>query len=422
MVEFKRSVAPAMLFSAGILLLAGMIFHRLLDPGNVLLSTDNNIGSETVWRNLLPHAFVAPWSDDVFAGMPGVVNMCWTTLMLYMLPLSVYFNWIHGIDLFVASLFLGWFLRMRRVSWSGCFIGAVTAFWVGSNLTLTYAGHTNKFAIVMLAPAGLWCVEHFVRRLHFGWGILAGGVFGAMFLEQQDVALFFAFPLSAYFIYAFIREQGMAWRKLVAMSFVVGVAALLVAGRALIGGYQANVTGMSAGGGESPQAKWEFCTQWSVPPDEGIEIIAPGYMGWRSGEPAGPYWGRTGQSAEWPRTGQGFPNFRLENIYLGIIPVAFGLLACLMAWRRILAADTVGEKAWRMDVRFWSVVALVVLLLSFGKYFPLYSLFYHLPVVNNIRNPNKFIQVFQMGAGILAAYGFDLIFNGKNSACKQDAA
>jgi hypothetical protein len=152
---------------------------------------------------------------------------------------------------------------------------------------------------------------------------------------------------------------------------------------------------MSAGGGESPQAKWEFCTQWSVPPDEGIEIIAPGYMGWRSGEPAGPYWGRTGQSAEWPRTGQGFPNFRLENIYLGIIPVAFGLLACLMAWRRILAADTVGEKAWRMDVRFWSVVALVVLLLSFGKYFPLYSLFYHLPVVNNIRNPNKFIQVLK---------------------------
>jgi hypothetical protein len=422
MFESKRKYTQAVLFVVGILLLAGLIFYRLLGSDNVLFSTDNNIGSETVFRNAFPHAFRAYWADGVFAGIQGGGVLCWTTLLLYLLPITVYFNWIHAIDLCIASLFFGWFLRMRRVSWSGCFVGAVTAFWVGSNLTLTYAGHTSKFAIVMLAPVGLWSVEHLVHRLHPAWGMLAGGVLGAMFLEQQDVALFFAFPLFAYFIYAFIREQGMAWRKLIAMSFVVGVAALLVAGRALIGGYQTNVTGMSAGGGESSQAKWEFCTQWSVPPDESIEIIAPGYMGWRSGEPAGPYWGRTGQSAEWPRTGQGFPNFRLENIYLGIIPVAFALLACLMAWRRILAADTVGEKAWRMDVRFWSVAALVVLLLSFGKYFPLYSLFYHLPVVNNIRNPNKFIQVFQIGAGILAAYGFDRIFGGKNSACKQDAA
>jgi hypothetical protein len=158
-----------------------------------------------------------------------------------------------------------------------------------------------------------------------------------------------------------------------------------------------------------------------VPPDESIEFIAPGYMGWRSGEPSGPYWGRTGQSAEWPRTGQGFSNFRLENIYLGIIPVAFALLACLAAWRRAGVSDTVGQVARRRDARFWSVAALLLLLLSFGKYFPLYFFFYHLPIVGNIRNPNKFMQVFQIGMGILAAYGFDRIFDGSHFAHKRDA-
>lgn len=421
MSDLKLRYAHAVLFGIGVLLLAGMVFYRLLEPGHVLLSTDNNIGSETAWRNLLPYSFQATWSDDVFVGMQGVLNLCWTTLLLYILPITVYFNWIHGLDLFVASVFLGCFLRMRHVSWSGCFIGAVTAFWVGSNLTLTYAGHTNKFAIVMLASIGLWCTEHFSRRSHPAWGILTGGVFGAMFLEQQDVALFFSLPLFAYFIYAFIREQGLAWRKLIAVSCVVGLVALLVAGRALIGGYQTNVTGVSAGGGESPQAKWEFCTQWSVPPDESIEIIAPGYMGWRSGEPSGPYWGRTGQSAEWPRTGQGFPNFRLESVYLGIVPVAFALLACLLAWRRPVVSETGGEKVWRMDIRFWSVATLLLLLLSFGKYFPLYSVFYHLPVMNNIRNPNKFVQIFQIGAAILAAYGFDRIFDGAKFTIKHES-
>ena len=56
---------------------------------------------------------------------------------------------------------------------------------------------------------------------------------------------------------------------------------------------------------------------------------------------------------------------------------------------------------------FWA--SFVALLLSFGKYFPLYRLFYMLPMVSSIRNPNKFLQVFQIAAGILAAGGLDVI-------------
>ena len=51
---------------------------------------------------------------------------------------------------------------------------------------------------------------------------------------------------------------------------------------------------------------------------------------------------------------------------------------------------------------------MVTLLLSFGKFFPLYGLFYQLPVVSSIRNPNKFLQIFQLALAVLTAFGVSL--------------
>ncbi len=68
-----------------------------------------------------------------------------------------------------------------------------------------------------------------------------------------------------------------------------------------------------------------------------------------------------------------------------------------------------------MEILFWGTVAVVTLLLAYGKYFPLYALFYKLPLVNNIRNPNKFLQVFQMALAILAAYGLDIALRARKT-------
>jgi len=53
------------------------------------------------------------------------------------------------------------------------------------------------------------------------------------------------------------------------------------------------------------------------------------------------------------------------------------------------------------------------LLLSFGKYTPLYHIFWQLPVIHDIRNPNKFLQVFQAGLGILTAFGADALWRSR---------
>jgi uncharacterized membrane protein YjfL (UPF0719 family) len=123
-----------------------------------------------------------------------------------------------------------------------------------------------------------------------------------------------------------------------------------------------------------------------------------------------------GRSAGWETTGQGFGNFKLDDWYLGAVPLCLGLFAVLAAALKkrddlLLAADADA----RAEIIFWSVVAVVTLLLSFGKFFPLYSLFYQIPVVNNIRNPVKFMQIFQVAVGILAAYGIQAVLQWRAS-------
>lgn len=398
------------LFGLLIVVLALAIFRVVLVPGRFLFTTDDNIGDLALRKSMLPFGFLGGWYDGMLVGFKMAVMPNWTTLLLWLAPLKTFVNWIHALDLVLASMALGAFLRRRGLSWSACALAALTAFWVGSNLTLTYAGHIGKFGILLWAAVYLWLADRAAESGQPAFAVLAGGAMGVMFLEQADVALFFALVLGPYFLLALWR----AWGRRLSLWTVLLAPLLLTAGlvafHPLLEGYRANVQGVAAMRQEKPKEKWAFVTQWSWPPEESIDFIAPGYMGWRSGELSGPYWGRMGRSEGWEQTHRGFQNFKLENQYLGAIPLVLATLALIGA----IAERETGKKSavfWtssrRLEVFFWAAAALVTLLLSFGKYFPLYALFYKLPVINNIRNPNKFLQVFQLAVAILSAYGYD---------------
>lgn len=394
----------AWLFAAGVVLFALVMFHSVLGSNVVLFSTDDNIGALATRKAAFPSAFFGWWDDSVLVGTPVDLSISWSNLLLWLFPVRIFTSWYHAVDLGIASILLSLYLRARGRSWAACAIGALTAFWVGSNLTLTYAGHMGKFAVLMFAAAFLWLCEMAVRHRKLGWSLLAGGAIGAMFLEQADLAVFFCLALGPFALHALAREHGFrlpVWlRVLIPMGIIAGLLAL----PAILSAYQNNVKNMTAGKPGDARSQWEFATQWSWPPDESVDFIAPGFMGWRSGEPEGPYWGRMGRSVGWEQTRQGFQNFKLESQYLGSIPVALALLAACGAW-----LGWKKDKSWSREVLFWSVVSVVSLLLSFGKYFPLYKLLYMLPAVSSIRNPNKFLQIFQLAVAILAAEGLDVV-------------
>ena len=443
------------------------MFRQVLVPGQCLFTTDDNIGQMQMIKNLLSIWADGYYSDTTFLGMPGgaVSVWSWSGLMVWMLPFTFFFNWMHAINLVLGSLFLAMWLRSRNVGWPSIALGLLTAFWVGSNLTLTYAGHRGKFGLLMVACVALYCISRALsRKASILWGILTGGVLAFMLMEQLDVALFYGFALGAYALFLAIRQwrangiqpsqprallrRSRPWAKsAVAIVLMVGIP-LLITSTMMFVSYAANIKGAASIQTESPQEKWAFVTQWSWPPEECIDFIAPGYMGWRSGEPEGPYWGRMGRSAGWEQTRQGFMNFKLENQYLGIIPT---LLALFAIWAGVMGGRSNGVPECgskgvnggknnemrsytdtlihpysdtpmrpysttlrRSEIIFWGCVAVVTLLLAFGKFFPLYALFYKLPLVSSIRNPNKFLQVFQLVLGILAAYGLDEVLQSKH--------
>ena len=279
-------------------------------------------------------------------------------------------------------------------------LALILAFWIGSNFTLIYAGHPHKPQVVMLFITALIPVRAAAKGFVYS-GLLWGGCVGLMFAQQPDIALFFAMFAGAYMVFQLWQVQGwkpLAWLQVLAPAAVL---AFLFAAGPLLSGYKHHVKDAVQMQTENKEAKWDYVTQWSFPPDEMIAFVAPGYTGWRSGESEGPYWGRMGRSAGWEETRQGFQNFKLENTYLGILPIAFALFAVASCRR----------SRHRAEILFWGGATLVALLLAFGKFFPLYALFYKLPVVNNIRNPNKFLQVFQVCLAILTLYGVDSLFS-----------
>jgi hypothetical protein len=382
-------------------ILFAIIFHSFLSGFLILMTTDAAVSSANKSAVCVLYETFSNWNDGVLVGTTRSPAVQVASFLKAILSPLLWNNLVYGLACLAASLVFLFGFEKKINPWAAL-AGALTAFWLGSNFTLLIAGHTFKpyvilFFICSLLPVAWAAAGSPVAVL------IWGSCVGLMFAQQPDVALFFALFAGTYLVFRLWREQGFKPLKWLKVLVPAAVVAFLFAAGPLLSGYKQHVKGAAQMQTENKQAKWDYVTQWSFPPEEMIAFIAPGYTGWRSGEPDGPYWGRMGRSPGWERTKQGFQNFKLENTYLGMIPVAFALFA-LVSCRK---------SKHKAEILFWSGAMLVALLLSFGKYFPLYSLFYQLPVVNNIRNPNKFLQVFQVCLAVLTAYGFDALWHSK---------
>ena len=400
---------------AVVLLVGLVIFQDLFQPGRLLFTTDDNIGQIAMRKTAIADALGGGWWDGELLGQQMIMNVNLTTLLLWLLPVDFYYNWIHLIDLGLASLFFILFLREHRRSWLAAIGGTLVALWLG-HFSIVYAGHLGKFGMLIFASAFLWACAVAVRTKSMAWSALAGGALGGMFMEQADIGFVMALGLGFYPIHAWARKHGFGWRGLLRHLAPMYLTGLLLAMPSLLSGYRVAVKDDAVVRGGDSKAKWEFITQWSLPPEDLLDLAAPNYHGIRSGEPEGPYWGRIGRSEGWEKTGQGFMNFRLDSSYIGMIPLVFAVFAFIPALRARIrsgrSGPPIGGERIECHVLFFSLFALLSLLFSMGKFTPVYRLLYALPIVGDVRAPVKFMQVFQLALGVVSAYGFDLALRG----------
>jgi hypothetical protein len=297
-------------------------------------------------------------------------------------------------------------MRLNGISRTSAVLGSLAAFWYGS-ITMVPAGHAGKYAVAMLFSVTLWLLEKTVRqetlRARGLYAVLAGGAVGCMLLEQQDVGLLFGIVAGCYAVFRLIQRFGREWRSWAVCLGPIALVGLLIALPTAISSYDKNIS-QAASMQSNPKEKWNYITQWSYPPQETLDLVAPGFFGWKSGDAEAPYWGSCGQSAEWETTGRGMRNFRLDCTYAGVIPVLLALLGLIGSLQKRKSGGTARPWVW-----FWGGMSLILLIFSYGKYSLLYRMFYQLPLVNNIRAPVKFLQIFQIVLGLLCAVGWDYI-------------
>ena len=391
-----RYLAVVLLF----FLFALLVFRVGWGKDEVFSGSDTNIGLVAQSHRLLPEYFSGAFSSTPLFGNATKVPFSMQKVGQWLCSPALFSDAWYGLYLILSSIALIAYLRIFKLRWVSCALGALTAFWMGS-ITISASGHLAKLGVMMLFSTGLWVAEKAVRSRSLWkqilWASGLGLVVGFMLLEQQDVGLLAGLFLGPYLLFRLVQTQ-VSWTRWIAILLPVALLGMGLATPTALQSYAVNVT--EAGMQSDPDEKWDFITQWSMVPRELPDLIAPGYMGWKTNDPEGPYWGAVGQSAQWETTRQGFQNFRLDSLYIGIIPILLAFFG--MGW-----AVKNRKKEGGAIALFWSFAAFFALALALGKYSVFYKMFYQLPLVGNIRAPIKFFHNFQVIIGVLSAFGIN---------------
>ncbi len=143
---------------------------------------------------------------------------------------------------------------------------------------------------------------------------------------------------------------------------------------------------------------------WSVHPKRLPEMILPGFLGYTDRISGRAYWGMS-----------------LEAQFPYVVSIYFGLTVLVLAWTGGIRGER-GDGFPRV-VRFCLlVVAALTLLLSLGAFLPFFYLVHeHVPLINRLRYPVKFLAAAVLPVALLSGYTSFSCF-GDRSASKPSAA
>jgi hypothetical protein len=406
------------------------LFFRSYQPRQVLFSNDGPYGGVVCEFNRMPGTMTGVWRDLNWLGnedlSPAPTISTFLRLVTYQDPM-IYSKWFCPFSLFFAGLCACFCFRKFQLAPLACVLGGLvaalnsdflsTACWGVASQIVGFGA--NYLALGLLAGNG--------SRRQWLRVILAGMAVGVGIMEAYDIGAIFSLYVAAFIFYhAVFLEAGEVpakiGRGILRIALVAGFAAF-ISFHALTTLVGTQLKGIAAAQSDKKEA-WNFATQWSLPKAETLQIIIPGFFGYRLESPGGlNYWGTIGSNplipdmqkilkdpnstpamlaqakgllddaAQWRFSGTGF--------YAGIPVVLIALWAAFQSFR----GEGSFTESQRRAIRFWAGAAAISLPLAYGKYAPFFWFFYHLPHASAIRNPTKFMHVFNFALVILFAYG-----------------
>ena len=392
-------------------LIAIMVFAGGLFTSKDIISGDNRPSEAAMYLNILEHSTGNwGWNGTSLTGNPASpIPFSHRMIAMKLFSPGFYLKFMYFISILMAGIFFHLFIRDYKLSETASLFGAAAWMLTSSIITLINPGHLGKLMALSWIPLAFLFIRRAVTRDLWSNYVYAGFFVGLSFLGKgYQMSLYFGFLLCFYWLYLLLKKRESQklipfiktkWKtigKHKAGIFATGLIILLVAA-ILIPSFQHNAQQrkyQSSLFHKNAKQKWEWATQWSLPVPEIIDFAIPGLFGWKTGDRSHPYLGKLGR-------GGGLNNLKLNSENIGLTTAIFVFIALFLLW-----------KTRNSEHRFWFWTMIVTLALSLGKYLYLpYYLFYKLPFMDSIRNPNKFVKLVAFAAVILAAHGFHAIFS-----------
>lgn len=370
------------LFCAGIL----FAFYEVLPANVIFLAPDAPI-ERLPWREAL---------GQLFTPAPAVLNI------FRLFPLGFSYEGSFWADMLICCLGIIFFLRGRKCCWGAAWIGGFAAAFAGYFATLFCAGHRGVVDAIAVTSFAFGLVHRGITTGQWRWFILLGLLLPLGLAAQADIWFIMMVGVFAYSLLLLTQEcvqfgvrtvlkklwPGMVWFLL---SFcIVGRPAFqhtFGSAQATRETQLAQVTATAHSEADAREAQWTFTTDWSLPPEDWVDIVIPFARGGTSyAFDRNPYVGRMGSQHQ---------VLRQHSIHIGWLVLMLGAIA--LVFRR--------EKKDYIEPLFWAGLALVGFLLALGKYTPLYQIVWQLPFIDHIRAPVKWLHLTGIATAILAGYG-----------------
>ena len=336
------------------------------------------------------------------------------------------------------------------------------ACWGLPSRSLTFATSFLAGAFVLRALKSRPYPNLALAGICVGLGLMEGYDIGALF--SLYIA---AFVLFGFVIKRLESEKPVALGQAAGRGFAGVALVALVAGLAASQTMSTLVDTQLQGTGSDPQTpaqrdaakerQWTFLTQWSLPKMETLRIVIPGLYGYRLDTPrpydgnklrsldGGNYWGSMGQDPVLDRVAEVeevIAAFGQRNVVPGELASALNvsvqkatqlmalvqnknqflqrhsgsgeyagiIVVLLAAWALFFALQkhaNIYSPTERRMILFWTVLAVVSLLLAYGRHAVFYQLIHQLPFFNTMRNPIKFLHPMHLGLIVLCAYSIE---------------
>lgn len=345
------------------------------------------------------------WNPYIFGGMPFFASLSAPFIDPVNdigIGLSYFLHWVfqridlvelQRILLFVLNhLLLGWsmyiLLRYKKLSQSVALYAASIFMLMPPIVAYSAFGHNTKLATVVLLPLLFLVMDALLEKQNLLFFSIAGLLVGIQILRAHvQICYYTHLMLGLYFIVWAIEKIK---QKEIGRVFSGGtlwfgalVCGVLVSSVLTLSVWE--YSHYSIRGGETGGVNYEYATGWSFSPLEITTFFIPSFVGFGKET----YWGP-----------MPFTDY----------PMYFGLTTFILAGiALILYKDR--------KVRFFGLLALLALLASFGKHFPIlyWPMYKFLPFFNKFRAPNMIHILIQFSMVVLSGFAIERLIHWKEN-------